>query len=183
MRLNEGALVNFAFDPKTLPAGATTSTLRVAYFDGDGWEYVNPASIDTATGRVSFTTYHFSLFGLAQVKDETKLTEQWVHSKTLDKQLRKNINKVSDHVADQVIDLTLQKMGIDDKTVKGKILSEILKDDSYKEIIDAGKDGDLTDLTQKVVVLAGKKSRRMYRLRHIKKHCQNSQIKSVTSRL
>jgi hypothetical protein len=59
---------------------------------------------------VTFSTYHFSLFGLNQIDSKKKLTEEWIHSKTLDDELKKNLNKMSDHVANQIIDLTLQKM-------------------------------------------------------------------------
>ena len=44
---------------------------------------------------------------------------------------------MSDHVTNQIIDLTLQKMGINDKSLKAKILADVLKDDGYKKIYDA----------------------------------------------
>jgi hypothetical protein len=86
---------------------------------------------------VQFETYHFSLFGLNKIKDKTKITEERIHSKTLDDELKKNLNSMSDHVTNQIIDLTLQKMGINDKSLKGKILADVLKDDGYKKIYDA----------------------------------------------
>jgi hypothetical protein len=82
----------------------------VTYYDGTKWEYIKPISIDADKGLITFNTFHFSLFGANQIKDDTVITENWIHSKTLDKQMKGGLNKVSDHVAEQIIDLTLEKM-------------------------------------------------------------------------
>jgi hypothetical protein len=156
-RLNEPATVSFKFDPSALPANATTSELRIAYFDGKGWEYIKPESIDMQNGIAAFKTYHFSLFGMNQISSKAKLTEEWIHSKTLDDQLKENLNKMSDHVANQIIDLTLEKMGVDKKLWKGKVLAEVLKNDSYKKIYDSFDKGDIVDMSQKISLLCGKK--------------------------
>jgi hypothetical protein len=85
------------------------------------------------------------------------ISENWIHSQTLDKQMKGGLNSVSDKVAEQIIDLTLEKMGISDKTLKGKVLADVLKDDGYKGIYDSYKSGDVVDLNQKIAILAGKK--------------------------
>ena len=157
VRLNEPATISFSFDKTLLTANESTSTIRVAYFSGENWDYIRPTAVDSDAGLITFETYHFSLFGATKIKDETVLTESWLHSKTLDKQMKTGINKVSDHVAGQIIDLTLEKMGISDKTLKGKVLADVLKDDGYKEIYDAYNKGNVADLNQKIALLAGKK--------------------------
>lgn len=156
-RLNEKAIVRFKLDRNALPADGSTSTLRVAYHNGTAWEYIKPLSIDMQTGVVTFETYHFSLFGLTKIKDETVITEKWVHSKVLDKNLKTNINSVTDEVSGKIIDLTLEKMGIDDKSLKSKILGEMLKEDGYKDIADAYGKRDVVELNQKIAILAAKK--------------------------
>lgn len=157
IRLDEKAVVTFAFDPKVLSPDTFPSELRVVYFNGQEWETIRPLSVDMTWGIVTFETYHFSLFGLNKIKDNTKITEEWIHSKTLDEELKKNLNSASDHVANQIIDLTLQKMGITDKSLKGKILSDVLKDDSYKKIYDAYQKWDVAELNQRINLLASKK--------------------------
>ncbi len=157
IRLDEKAVVTFAFDPKVLSPDTFPSELRVVYFNGQEWETIRPLSVDMTWGVVTFETYHFSLFGLNKIKDKTKITEEWIHSKTLDEELKKNLNSASDHVANQIIDLTLQKMGITDKSLKGKILSDVLKDDSYKKIYDAYQKWDVAELNQRITLLASKK--------------------------
>lgn len=160
-RLDEKATISFAFDPTLLEPGTVPSELRVMYFNGQEWEYIRPLMIDMTWWRVSFETYHFSLLGLNKIKDKTTLTEEWIHSKTLDEELKKNLNKMSDHVTNQIIDLTLQKMGINDKSLKGQILADVLKDDSYKGIYDAYQKGDIVGMNQKIVLLSGKKIAKM----------------------
>lgn len=157
VRLDEKAVVTFTFDPKVLIPDTFPSELRVVYFNGQEWETIRPLSVDMTWGIVTFETYHFSFFWLNKIKDKTKITEEWIHSKTLDEELKKNLNSASDHVANQIIDLTLQKMWITDKSLKGKILSDVLKDDSYKKIYDAYQKWDVADLNQRINLLASKK--------------------------
>lgn len=156
-RLNEPVTLSFKYDPEQIDQARGTSSLRVAYHDGSKWEYIKPLAVDAEKGVMTFQTYHFSLFGANQIKDDAVITESWIHSQTLDKQMKTGLNSVSDKVAEQVIDLTLEKMGITDKTIKGKILGDVLKDDGYKGIYDAYQSGDVVDLNQKIALLAGKK--------------------------
>jgi hypothetical protein len=156
-RLNEPVEVTFKFDVAKLPANYEKSRLRVMYFSGDKWEYIRPKNVDIEKGTMTFDTFHFSLFGGNHVNDDTKITEAWIHSKVLDDKLREQINDKSDFVAEQIIDLTLKKMGIEDESLKGKVLGELLKEDGYKDIADAYNSGDMVDMNQKIALLAGKK--------------------------
>ena len=76
------------------------------------------------------------MLGINKIDSTRKVTEEWIHSKTLDDEIRKKVNKMSDHVANQIIDLTLQNMGINDKSLSTKIFTEVAKEDLYKEIYD-----------------------------------------------
>jgi len=156
-RLNQPVAVSFKYDVSLLDPVRGTTSLRVAYYDGGRWEYIKPRAVDEEKQIISFDTYHFSLFGANQISDDKVITENWIHSQTLDKQMKENLNKMSDHVAEQIIDLTLQKMGISDESLKGKILADVLKDDGYKGIYDSYQSGDVVDLNQKIALLAGKK--------------------------
>ncbi len=135
MRLNEPATIKFAFDKSKMKQGSSTWTLRVVYFDWNSWSSIKPDSIDMDKGIVTFTSYHFSLLWVNQIDSKRKITEEWVHSKTLDDELKSNLNKMSDHVTNQIIDLTLEKMWLNDKEVKTKVLKDILKDDIRKSMI------------------------------------------------
>lgn len=159
VRLNDKAVISFKINPTLIPSDK--SFLKVVYFDGQQWEYLNPTSIDSDSGLITFETYHFSLFGTTKIKDETELIKKWSHSEALDKALRDNINTVTDHVASQIIDLTLEKMGLEENSIKTKILADLLKEDGYREIIDEATKGggefDMIALNQKIALLAGKK--------------------------
>jgi hypothetical protein len=156
-RLNDKITATFKFDTSKVDLSQGTSTLRVAYYNGEKWDYIRPLSVDANKGVITFETYHLSLLGATKIKDETVLTESWIHSKTLDKSLRDNINKKTDEVANKIIDMGLEKLGISDKSIKGKILGELLKENDYRDIYEAAKKGDVLDMNQKIAVLAGKK--------------------------
>lgn len=156
-RLNEKAVVTFAFDPTLLPEGTEAYQMRVVYYNGSTWDYIKPTSVDLAQGTMTFETYHFSLLGANRISDDKKIVEQWIHSQALDSTLRDNVNEISDEVTNKVVDLMLEKMGISDKSLKGQVLGEVLKDDSYKELYDLYNQGDTVGFSQKVALVAGGK--------------------------
>lgn len=157
VRLNEKATITFAYDKSLLPAETEAYQIRVVYFNGENWDYIKPTSINFDKGLMTFETYHFSLFGVNRIKDDTKITEAWIRSQALDNKLKEGISDVSDQIAGKVVDLILEKMGISDKSIKGQVVGEILKDDGYKEIYDSYKSGDIAGFNQKIAILAGSK--------------------------
>jgi len=156
-RLNEPAIITFAFDKNLLPPETREDQMRVVYYSGEKWDYIKPTAIDWDNGTMTFETFHFSLLGANRIKDDTKITEAWIHSQALDNKLKGDLNDMSDEVAGKVVDLILEKMGISDKSIKGQVLGDILKDDSYKDIYDAYQSGDIAGFNQKVAILAGSK--------------------------
>ncbi len=156
-RMNEKATVIFKFDSNKLPTGDEIYQVRVAYYDGEKWDYVKPAQVDKEKGLITFETYHFSLLGPVKVKDETKITEDWIHSQAVDSVLRDQINNEVDNVASQITDMIMAKMGITDGSSRGKVMSELLNSDSYKDIYNEYQKGNTADASQKLALLAGEK--------------------------
>jgi len=157
IRLNEKIKITMAYDPAMLPKDTKVKKIRVLYYDGASWESLRPVFVDLEKSQVVFESYHFSVFGLNQVGDETKITENWIKSAAFDKTLRKGLNKKSDYITNQIIDMTLKKLGISDESTKGKILADILKDDGYTDVVKAYASGDIVDGGQKVAALCGSK--------------------------
>jgi len=156
-RLEDKMTITFAFDPKALPPETYPDQLWISYFNGRRWDYLKPSAVDMEKGTIVFDSYHFSLFGANKVDDDTVITEHWIHSKTLDDALRGKINDTTDAICNKAVELTLQKMGISDKSMSGKVLTDILTDDSYKEMHDALSKKDVLGFNQKLSVLLGKK--------------------------
>jgi len=156
VRLNEKTTITFKFDPLSLPEGTEKDQMQVAYYSGDKWDYIKPISVDIAKGIMTFETYHFSWYA-PKVSDETKITEKWIHSQSLDKVMRDGVNDVSSQVTDQIIGMTLGKIGITDEETQKKILEKVASAEKYKEIVDLYKSGDTQGASQKVAILAGEK--------------------------
>ncbi len=156
-RMNEKAIITFKFDPNELPKEEGIYQVRVAYYDGEKWDYVKSTEVDKEKGFITFETYHFSLLGPVKIKDETKITEDWIHSQAVDNVLRDQINNEMDNVASQITDMIMVKMGITDESSRGKVMSELLNSDSYKDIYDEYQKGNTADASQKLALLAGEK--------------------------
>jgi hypothetical protein len=156
VRLNEKTIVNFKFDPAALPKGTGAHQMQVAYYSGDKWEYIKPTSVDMEKGLMTFETYHFSWYA-PKISDETKITEKWIHSQALDNVIRGGANDASAQVTDQIIGMTLGKMGITDEETQKKIMEKVAGAEKYKEIADLYKSGDTVGASQKIAILAGEK--------------------------
>jgi hypothetical protein len=156
VRLDNGATLTFK-----IPAGqVTTSTdaarLRVAYYNGQAWDYIKPDSVDIAKGTMTFTLYHFSLLAPTKLKGDEKITNDWIKAKVLQDGLNKNIVKPHDIYSAQALDLSMEKLGINDVESKNKALSSMLNDPEYKEMQGYYKTNDQM-FDDKLKVLIGKK--------------------------
>jgi hypothetical protein len=107
-------------------------------------------------GVMTFETYHFSLLA-PKIADETKITEQFINSQSLDNVIRDGFNNESDLVTDQIIAMTLSKMGITNEETQKKIFDKVANAQAYKEIVDLYNSGDTEGASQKVAILAGEK--------------------------
>ena len=156
VRLNEKTSVSFKFDPASLPKGTGAHQMQVAYYSGDKWDYIKPTSVNMEKGVMTFETYHFSWYA-PKISDETRITEKWIHSASLDKVMRDGVNDASSQVTDQIIGMTLGKMGITDEETQQKVLEKVASAEKYKEIADLYKSGDTEGASQKIAILAGEK--------------------------
>ncbi len=157
VRLEEKMTVTFAFDKDALPEDTYPDQMQASYYNGERWDYLTPTEVDLDAGTMTVELYHFSLLGANKVDDETVLTKQWIHSQALDDTMRDNINDVSDEIANKMVELTLSKMGINDKSISGQVLNDILTDDSYKDLYDDYQKGDVSGFNQKLAILMGGK--------------------------
>ncbi|MDF1497667.1 MAG: hypothetical protein P1P90_06495 [Patescibacteria group bacterium] len=157
VRLNEKMTVTFAFNPEELPADTYADQLQASYYNGERWDYLVPTNVDMEKGLMTVEIYHFSLLGKNKVDDDAVLTKQWIHSQALDDTMRDNINDVSDEIANKMVEMTLAKMGINDKSISGEVLNDILTDDTYKEMYDDYQNGDVSGFNQKLAILMGQK--------------------------
>lgn len=156
VRLLNKTSVTFKFDKTLLPEKTDESMLRVAYYNGQQWDYIKPSVVDMDAGVMTFETYHFSLLA-PKIADETKVTEQFIHSQALDNVIRDGANDVSDEITQQIITMTLTKMGITSEETQAKIFEKVSQAESYKEIYDMYQSGDVQGASQKVALLAGEK--------------------------
>lgn len=156
-RLNEKALITFKFDTSKLTAGADASRLRVAYYDGKKWEYVKPQSVDMAAGTITFGTYHFSTYGPASINNDAVITAKWIHSTAVGNKLTGQLNGASDQVAEKIMAMTMDKMGITDTASRAKVRTELMKDASYQEINKFYGTGDPYEAHKKIALIVATK--------------------------
>ncbi|MDX9914063.1 MAG: hypothetical protein RBS77_05805 [Candidatus Moranbacteria bacterium] len=156
VRLNEKTEVTFKFDVNNLPKDTQAHQLQVAYYNGERWDYIKPLRVDMEKGVMTFETYHFSWYA-PKVSDETKITEKWIHSQALDNVIRGGVNDTSSQVTDQIIGMTLGKMGITNEETQKQIMEKVAGAEKYKEIVELYKSGDTVGASQKIAILAGEK--------------------------
>jgi len=156
VRLLEESTVTFQFDKSLMTDEVDESQLRIGYYNGEDWEYIKPTTIDMDAGTMTLSTYHFSLFA-PHIAQKTKITEQFIHSQALDNVIRDNVNNESDYVTQQIVAMTMAKMGITDPDTQQKIFDKVASAEEYKEIYDLYQKGDTEGAAQKTALLAGKK--------------------------
>ncbi len=154
VRFDEPTTITMAFDKTKISKDADESFLRIGYYDGKNWEYIKPAKVDMDSGTMTFNTYHFSLFA-PQISQKQQITQQFIHSQSLDNVIRDNTNNESDYVTQQIVAMTLVKMGITDPKTQEKIFEKVADAESYKEIYDLYQKGDTEGAAQKTALLAG----------------------------
>jgi hypothetical protein len=154
VRFDAPTTITMAFDKSQIPEGADESFLRVGYYDGNKWEYIKPDSVDMEAGTMTFDTYHFSTYS-PSISEKQQITQQFIHSQALDNVIRDNVNNESDYVTQQIVAMTLAKMGITDEKTQEKIFEKVASAESYKEIYDLYQKGDTEGAAQKTALLAG----------------------------
>jgi len=140
-RLDHAATITYRLDSMDIPSEEEAWQLMFMYYNGREWELVPPDSIDLSAGIVSLNTYHFSLFGLTKIKDETVLLEKWTKSSALDSLIRDTVNEKVDKACENAVTNFLEDMEIQDDSLKAKLLKNMANSDGYRELIDNLKDG------------------------------------------
>jgi len=156
-RLQEMVTIKMKFDLASLGGEDLESgSLYMGYFNGKEWQYIKPV-VDRNNQTMTFATSHFCLFG------QTKLTvDQRINNYTNNAALADWAQKQSDDItnaaAEKLIDHMLKdKLGIDDESIRGKVLGSLLKDDEWGGMVEGLANGDVVDFNKNLQVLAGKK--------------------------
>ncbi len=133
VRLEDQASLTFKLPADKIPTTTEAYRLRVAYYNGQEWDYIKPDKVDLVAGTITFNTFHFSTYAPANAKDD-KVANDWIKAKALQDGLNKNIVKPHDVYSSQALDLSMEKLGIDDQESKNKVLNSMLNDPEYKEM-------------------------------------------------
>ncbi|MGE5389844.1 MAG: hypothetical protein ACM3PE_02160, partial [Deltaproteobacteria bacterium] len=164
VRLNEPVTITMKID-KAAVKSKDPGQVWVTYFDGEKWDYIKPDKVDLEAGTLTFATYHFSLFGYGEISVDERL-KKWTQNEALTSWAQGAVNSKFDEAAGKVIDYILtEKLGIEDESMKMKVLGSLLKDgewgDIRKNIEGAYADGtsvdQVSDLNEKINLLACKK--------------------------
>ncbi|MGA2159812.1 MAG: hypothetical protein ABSG90_11420 [Dehalococcoidia bacterium] len=157
-RINQLITTTMQFDKSKLPSGTQACLLWATFYDGQQWQYFRPDAVDLQAGTITFTTGHLCLFGATKLAVD-KFYEKYVNSKVAVGLLqKKGVVKTVDDIAEQAIDnLLKERLGIEDESIKGKVLSSLLKDDEYKELYDKYEEGDAAGFCQTLDTFIGQK--------------------------
>ncbi len=155
VRLDDQATLTFKLPADKIPTTTEAYRLRVAYYNGQEWDYIKPDKVDLAAGTVTFNTFHFSTYAPANAKDD-KVANDWVKTKVLQDALNKDLVKPHDVYSAQAVDLSMEKLGISDPEAKDKVLKSMLNDPEYKEMQGYYKTNDQM-FDDKLKLLIGKK--------------------------
>ena len=151
VRLNQLMTVTLKFDPKTLPPGTNTGNLW-AMFNTPGtndWELFRPNKVDLQAGTLTFTTGHLTVTGAAKVAVDVYI-EKWLGSSAAADIAQaaladERINKLYEQAVDELLK---DRLGLDDKSLKSKILSSLAKDEEWGQIAKQTRDIYITGTGQ-----------------------------------
>lgn len=155
-RLNRPIVVTVKID-EAQADDLRTGSIWGAYFNGKSWEPIKPRSFDAGRGTISFHSYHMSLFGTAKIDAEEQIS-QFVHSQAVGAVAQDNIDEIlSRNIKDNVENILKDQLGMDDESTRFKIISSLINDDEYGDIVDKLRSGDAAGFNQDFQVFVGKK--------------------------
>lgn len=156
-RMNEPVTITLKMDPSTYGASAKQpSDFWATYYNGEKWDYIKPDKVDLKAGTLTFTTYHFSLFGYGKVSVEEQIG-QYAHDKAVGEWAQENVDQRMEDAAKKIVDHILtEKLKIEDESVKKKVLANLLLNDEWGDMVSKAKKGDVTGFNESMQVLAGK---------------------------
>lgn len=157
VRLSQPVSITMKIDSRQITTRTLPSDFWVTYFDGKDWEYLRPGVVDLKARTLTFSTYHFSLFGYGKISLDQRI-EKYAHSKTLENMAQKTVDKYVEKAVEKTVEHILKdRLGIDDESTKSKILSSLANDDDYRDIYEKIMEGDVVGANQSLQVFAGKK--------------------------
>lgn len=156
-RMNEPVTVTLKMDPATYGTSARQpSDFWASYYNGEKWEYIKPDKVDLEAGTLTFTTYHFSLFGYGKVSVDEQIG-QFAHDKAVGEWAQENVDQRMEDAAKKIVDhILVDKLKIEDESVKKKVIANLLLNDEWGDIVSKAKKGDVTGMNESLQVLAGK---------------------------
>ena len=156
-RLNEPVTITLKMDPSTYGTSAKQpSDFWATYYNGKEWDYIKPDKVDLKAGTLTFTTYHFSLFGYGKVSVEEQVSK-FAHDKAVGEWAQENVDQRMEDAAKKVVDhILVDKLQIKDESVKKKVLANLLNNDEWADMVKKMQSGDVTGANESLQVLAGK---------------------------
>ena len=148
VRLNAPVTVKMKLPADIKPTDEDFDNYVGAYYTENGWEYIIPDAEQLKKGYISFETFHFSTFGSIRLTDQQKV-ELYANKMATDSWYRESKEAALSKSINDMLSDTLDKMGISDSTMKGKVLRSIAKKNNYGNLFVSAEKGDLADFTAK----------------------------------
>jgi hypothetical protein len=156
-RLAKPATLTFRVDKTKYAAELKSGVLWTAYYNGKKWDCFPPDKIDPVTGDVTFTTYHFSLFGVGKVSVEEQI-KQYTNSASLAALTQKKVDKLVENLVANVVDMILlDQLKWQDSSTRYKIVSSLANDDEYRDLVQLFANRDYEKFNATLQVFAGKR--------------------------
>lgn len=153
-RLNNPATITINVPAKQLAAITRKDDIYAAYFNGRTWEYSVPTKIDAKAGIVQFKTYHFSDYGVGKLS-ETAQIDRFATQMAVNGWVKTATEKSFIEATQVYFNEAFEKMGITDRTVQGKILRSIAKDNDFGALMVAIESNDQTAFGTKIGEMTG----------------------------
>ncbi len=153
-RLNKPVTITIKMDIGEIEEAGS---IFAVYFNGiNNWDYIVPDEVNIAEGTMTFTTYHFSTYAAGRLTEDKRVKE-FVHRKSVEEWVGRNIESEVEEARDEIIREILEgHMGITDETVFSIVAKAVADEYPVGKLSTAFLDGDAAKFTQTVATSAGK---------------------------
>ena len=158
-RLNKPATIHMKIDNiDKYQDDIQNESIWIAYYNGTNWDYFKPSGYDEAKKELYFDTYHYCFFGYGKIDVEERIAKcihsesvaSYLQSDQIDETLNSAVEKITEHILKE-------KLGIEDDALSAKIISSLVNDDEYGDLIDKIKAKDVEGFNQDFNAFVGKK--------------------------
>ncbi len=156
-RLDNFAVICYSTDISVFEREFEYGEIYGAYYNGDEWDYIKPGMLylENGEGVACFHTYHLSLFGWGAIDAEERM-EIYTHNAALAGYIQDQIDEKLEDTASNIVKHILTKnLGIDDESLQEKVMTSILLDDSWGDMVSNIKEGN-PDAIEDIGLLAGR---------------------------